>query len=149
MSEKIIARNKKAFHDYLIEDTYEAGIVLEGSEVKSLRLGNCNLKDSFVFIRGNSAELIGVHISPYNKGSHYNPDPERARKLLLNRAEIIKLKSAVEKKGYTIVPLKLYFNQALVKVEIGLAKGKDLYDKRQAIKEKQVKRETDRMLKNY
>lgn len=146
---KVISRNKKAYHDYIIEDTYEAGIVLQGSEVKSLRLGNCNLRDSFVFVRGNVAEIIGMHISPYSKGSYYNPDPTRNRQLLLNRKEILKLKSSVDQKGYTIVPLKLYFSKALVKLEIGLAKGKDLYDKRHSLKDKQIKRETDREIKNY
>lgn len=141
---KIIAKNKKALHDYFIEESYEAGIVLSGSEVKSLRLGNCNLRDSFVYIRGNVAELIGLHISPYTKGSYFNPDPLRQRQLLLNRREIDKLKAAVEQKGYTIVPLKLYFVKALVKVEIGLAKGKDLYDKRQSLKDKEQKREIER-----
>lgn len=146
---KIISNNRKAFHDYNIEEFFEAGIVLVGSEVKSLRLGNCNLRDSFVFIRGNVAELVGMHISPYDKGGHYNPEPARSRQLLLNRKEIIKLKAGVEQKGYTIVPLKIYFNEALVKLEIGLAKGKDLYDKRQTLKDKQVKRETDRTIKNF
>ncbi len=143
---KIIAKNKKALHDYFIEETYEAGIVLCGSEVKSLRLGNCNLKDSFVIIRNNVAELVGMHISPYNKGSSFNPDPTRNRQLLLNKREILKMKSAVEQKGYTIVPLKLYFMQALVKVELGIAKGKDLYDKRHSLKAKQINRETEREL---
>lgn len=146
---KIISKNKKAFHDYLIEDSYEAGIVLQGSEVKSLRLGNCNLRDSFVFIRNNTAELIGMHISPYDKGSVYNPEPMRSRQLLLNRKEIAKLRTAVEQKSYTIVPLKIYFHKALVKVEIGLAKGKDLYDKRQTLKDKQLDRETERIIKNF
>jgi len=150
MSEnKVIASNKKAFHDYFIEETFEAGIVLFGSEVKSLRLGNCNLRDSFVFIRNNVAEIIGMHISPYNKGSFFNPDPTRSRQLLLNRREIVRLKSAVEQKGYTIVPLKLYFYKALIKVELGLAKGKNLYDKRHSLKEKQVERESARELSRY
>lgn len=148
-SVRVVTRNKKAYHDYTIEETYEAGIVLEGSEVKSLRLGNCNLKDSFVIVRKNVAELIGMHISPYNKGSHYNPEPTRNRQLLLNTREILKLKLFVEQKGYTIVPLRVYFKEALVKIEIGIAKGKDLYDKRHALKEKQQKREIDRELKNY
>lgn len=146
---RVVARNKKAFHDYTIEETYEAGIVLEGSEVKSLRLGNCSLRDSFVIVRNTIAEVIGMHIPPYNKGSHYNPDPTRNRQLLLNSRELLKLKSSVEQKGYTIVPLRIYFKQALVKVEIGVAKGKDLYDKRHALKDKQLKREIDRVMKDY
>jgi SsrA-binding protein len=142
--ERVIASNRKAFHDYFIEETYDAGVVLFGSEVKSIREGNCNLCDSFVFIKGNVAEIIGMHISPYNKGSFFNPDAKRNRQLLLNSREILKLKTSVEQKGYTIVPLKIYFYKALVKIEIGLAKGKNLYDKRQSLKEKELDREKDR-----
>lgn len=145
---KIIAKNKKAFHDFKIEETFEAGVVLEGSEVKSLRAGRVQLRDSFVYIRGNKVSLVGVNIATYEKGSHFNPDPNRDRALLLNKREINKLRVSVEQKGYTIVPLKIYFKQALVKLEIGLAKGKDLFDKRHSLKEKQIKRETNRQLKN-
>lgn len=144
---KIIARNKKAFHDYFIEDTYEAGIELVGSEVKSIRQGSINLKDSFAIIRNNQVFLINVHISPYNKGSYYNPDPKRDRRLLLKKQEIARLKGKVEQKGYTLVATKAYFKGSLVKVEIGVAKGKELYDKRRTLKEKVQKRDIERALK--
>ena len=134
---KVIATNKKAYHDYFIEDTLEAGIVLVGSEVKSIRLGAVNMKDTYCLIRGNEFELINMHISPYDKGSYFNVDARRARKLLIKKAEINKLRGKVEQKGYTIVPTKLYFKQGLVKVELGVAKGKELHDKRQALQDKQ------------
>lgn len=146
---KVIANNKKAFHDYFIEETYEAGIELVGSEVKSIRLGNINLKDSFALVRGNEIFLMNVHISPYNKGSHYNPEPRRDRRLLLNKQEINKLRGKVEKKGYTLVATKVYFKDALVKVEIGVAKGKEIHDKRQALKEKAQKRDIERAFKEF
>lgn len=143
-----VATNKKAFHDYFIEETYEAGIELLGSEVKSIRLGNVNLKDSFALIRGNEVFLNNVHISPYSKGSYYNPEPKRSRRLLLHRGEINKLRGKIEKKGYTLVVTRMYFVNSLVKVELALAKGKELHDKRQALKEKQVNREIQREMAN-
>lgn len=149
MSIKIIATNKKAYHDYFIEDTYEAGIVLVGSEVKSVRLGQVNLKDSYCIVKGGNLELVNAHISPYEKGSFFNVDARRTRKLLMHKAEIDKLRGKVEIKGFTLVPTKLYFKQGLVKVEIGLAKGKELHDKRQALADKDMKRSLERQLKNY
>ncbi len=147
--EKLIAQNKKAYHDYFVEDTYEAGIVLVGCEVKSIRLGAINLRDSFVIIKNGEVFMIGAHISPYKMGSYNNGDPRRTRKLLLNRSEINKLRGKVEQKGYTLVPLKVYFKDALVKVQIGLCKGKELHDKRQAIKEKENDRNLRRVMKEY
>ena len=147
--EKFIAANKKAYHDYFVEDTYEAGIVLVGCEVKSIRLGAVNLRDSFVIIKNGEAFLIGAHISPYKMGSYFNPDPRRTRKLLLNRYEINKLRGKVEQKGYTLVPIKIYFKDALVKVEIGLCRGKELHDKRAAIKDRENKRYIERVKKEY
>lgn len=147
--EKLIAQNKKAYHDYFVEDTYEAGIVLVGCEVKSIRLGAINLRDSFVIIKNDEVFMIGAHISPYKMGSYNNVDPRRTRKLLLNRSEINKLRGKVEQKGYTLVPLKVYFKDALVKVQIGLCKGKELHDKRQAIKEKENDRNLRRVMKEY
>lgn len=146
---KIVATNKKAYHDYFIEDTLEAGIVLVGSEVKSIRLGSVNMKDTYCLIRGDEIELINMHISPYEKGSYFNVDSRRARKLLLKKAEINKLRGKVEQKGFTIVPTKLYFKQGLVKVELGVAKGKELHDKRKALQEKQQARTVERDIKNY
>ena len=134
---KIVATNKKAYHDYFIEDCIEAGIVLVGSEVKSIRLGQVNMKDTYCLIRGDEIELINLHISPYEKGSYFNVDSRRSRKLLLKKAEINKLRGKVEQKGYTLVPTKLYFKQGLVKVEIATAKGKELHDKRQSLQDKQ------------
>lgn len=145
---KIIATNKKAYHDYFIEDTYEAGIVLVGSEVKSIRQGQVNLKDTYCLVRGGEMQLINMHVSPYDKGSYFNEDPRRMRKLLLNKSEINKLRGKVEIKGYTLVPTKIYFKQGLVKVEIGLAKGKELHDKRHSLAEKESKRDLDREIKN-
>lgn len=146
--EKIIATNKKAYHEYFIEDTLEAGVMLEGSEVKSIRLGNVNLKDSFALVRNDEVFLYNAHISPYEKGSYYNPDPKRTRKLLLHKIEINKLRGKVEKKGYTLVVTKMYFKQSLVKVELALAKGKELHDKRATLKEKQINRDVARTLAN-
>lgn len=146
---KIVATNKKAYHDYFIEDTLEAGIVLVGSEVKSIRLGAVNMKDTYCIIRGDEIELINMHISPYEKGSYFNVDSRRARKLLLKKAEINKLRGKVEQKGFTLVPTKLYFKLGLVKVEVGVAKGKELHDKRQALQDKQQARQLERDLKNY
>lgn len=146
---KIVATNKKAYHDYFIEDCIEAGIVLVGSEVKSIRLGQVNMKDTYCLIRGDEIELINLHISPYEKGSYFNVDSRRSRKLLLKKAEINKLRGKVEQKGYTLVPTKLYFKQGLVKVEIATAKGKELHDKRQSLQDKQQARQLERDLKNY
>lgn len=149
MSIKIIATNKKAYHDYFIEDTYEAGIVLVGSEVKSVRLGQVNLKDSYCIVKNGSLELVNAHISPYEKGSFFNVDSRRTRKLLMHKAEIDKLRGKVEIKGFTLVPTKMYFKQGLVKIEVGLAKGKDLHDKRKTLADKDMKRSLERQLKNY
>ncbi|CDE73071.1 ssrA-binding protein [Acidaminococcus sp. CAG:917] len=147
--DKVVATNKKAYHDYFVEDTYEAGIVLVGSEVKSVRKGAVNLKDSYAIIKGNEVFLLGVHISPYEKGSCFNEDPLRTRKLLLNRQEINKIRGKIEIKGYTLVPLKMYFKQSLVKVELGICKGKELHDKRQAIKTREENRNIQRIKKEY
>ena len=145
--EKLIATNKKAYHDYFVEDTYEAGVVLVGCEVKSVRAGAVNLRDSFVIIKNGEVWMLNVHIAPYKQGSYNNVDSKRTRKLLLNKREINKLRGKVEQKGYTLIPLKIYFKDALVKIEIGLCKGKELHDKRAAIKEREVKRSIDRTLK--
>lgn len=147
--DKVVATNKKAYHDYFVEDTYEAGIVLVGSEVKSVRKGAVNLKDSYAIIKGNEVFLLGVHISPYEKGSCFNEYPLRTRKLLLNRQEINKIRGKIEIKGYTLVPLKMYFKQSLVKVELGICKGKELHDKRQAIKTREENRNIQRIKKEY
>ncbi len=144
---KLIANNKKAYHDYFIEDTYEAGIALAGTEVKSLRMGRCSVKESF--IRSDHGELFvyQMHISPYEKGNIFNKDPLRPRKLLLHRHEIRKIEGQIAQKGYTLVPLKVYFKDSLVKVEIGLARGKKLYDKRADIAKKDQRREAEREFK--
>lgn len=147
--EKLVATNKKAYHDYFVEDTYEAGIALVGSEVKSVRCGGANLRDSFVIIKNGEVFMVGAHISPYTKGSYFNVDARRTRKLLLNRAEINKLRGRVEQKGYTIVPLKMYFKGSLVKIELGLCKGKELHDKRASIREKENSRNLERVMKEY
>lgn len=146
---KIVATNKKAFHDYYVEDTYEAGIVLVGTEVKSVRLGAVNLRDSFAIIKNGEVFMVGAHISPYEKGSYFNVEPRRNRKLLLQKAEIRKLKAKTEQKGYTLVPLKLYFKDNLVKVELGLCRGKELHDKRETIKRKEEERKLDRVKKEF
>ena len=144
---KLIANNKKAYHDYFIEETYEAGISLHGTEVKSLRMGKCSIKESFVRIENEEVYIYGMHISPYEKGNIFNRDPLRVKKLLLHKSEIRKMKGKIAEKGYTLVPLKVYFNRSLVKVEIGLAKGKKLYDKRQDIAKKDQRREAERDFK--
>lgn len=146
---KIIQVNKKAYFDYFIEDTYEAGVQLAGCEVKSIRMGNINLKDSFCSVQGNELFLMNVHVKPYEKGSYYNVDPRRARKLLCHKQEINKMRGYVQQKGYTLVPTKIYLKQGLVKVEVGLAKGKELHDKRAVAQEKQVKRTIERTIKEY
>ncbi|MDE6189790.1 MAG: SsrA-binding protein SmpB [Clostridia bacterium] len=146
---KIIDNNKKAYFDYFIEDTYEAGIVLVGCEVKSIRQGHVNLKDCFCVVKGDEVFIMNMHIKPYEKGSFSNVDSKRTRKLLLHKREIDKLRGAVTQKSYTIVPTKIYFRQGLVKVEIALAKGKELHDKRKSIADKEAKREIQRTLKSY
>jgi SsrA-binding protein len=144
---KIIAQNKKAWHDYFVDEKFEAGIELFGTEVKSLRAGNVNLKDSYCSFKNGEIFALGVHISPYEKGNIFNKDPLRVRKLLLHTYEIRKLMGKVDAKGYTIVPLQVYFKGSLVKVEIALAKGKKLYDKRADIAKKDLRRETEREFK--
>ena len=144
---KLIANNKKAYHDYFILDTYETGISLAGTEVKSLRMGKCSIKESFVRIENGEVFIYGMHISPYEKGNISNKDPLRPRKLLLHKYEINKLLGKTKEKGIAIVPLKVYFKGSLVKVEIGLAKGKKLYDKRQDIAKKDQQREASRDFK--
>ncbi len=141
---KLIANNKKAFHDYFIEETFEAGIVLAGTEVKSLRLGKCSVKEAYIMIEGHEMFVYGMNISPYEKGNIFNKDPLRPRKLLLHKEEIRKLAGKASEKGFTIVPLKVYFKDSRVKVEIALAKGKKLYDKRESIAERDRKREAER-----
>lgn len=138
-SVKLIANNKKAYHDYFIDEKYEAGIELFGTEVKSLRMGKCSIKESFIKIENNQVYVYGMHISPYEKGNIFNKDPLRSRKLLLHKLEIRKLQAKIKEKGYTLVPLQVYFKGSLVKVEIGLARGKKLYDKRDDIAKKRCK----------
>lgn len=144
---KIIAKNSKAFHDYFIDDRFEAGIELAGTEVKSIRQGNLNLKDSYCIAKDGEIHIHGMHISPYEKGNIFNKDPLRVRKLLLHKSEINKMTGKMKEKGIAIVPLKIYFKGSLVKVEIGLARGKKLYDKRQDIAKKDQKREAEREFK--
>ncbi len=144
---KLIANNKKARHDYFIEETYEAGIALHGTEVKSLRLGQCSIKESFISIDKGEIFIHRMHINPYEKGNIFNKDPLRVKKLLMHKQEIYKLDAKAQIKGYTIVPLRVYFKDSLVKVEIGLAKGKKLYDKRQDIAARDAKRDVDRAIK--
>ncbi len=144
---KLIANNKKAYHDYFIEDKYEAGIALAGTEVKSLRMGKCSLKESFIRVEKGEVWIYNMHISPYEKGNIFNKDPLRVRKLLLNRKEINKIEGKMTQKGYTIVPLQVYFKGSLVKLEIALARGKKLYDKRDDIAKKDARRESEREFK--
>ena len=147
---RIITDNRKARHDYFVEEVYEAGVELFGTEVKSLRAGNVNLKDSYCTIKDGEIFVNGVHISPYEKGNIFNTDPRRVRKLLMHKREILKLFSLVSQKGYTLIPLSLYFKDSKVKVEIGLCRGKKLYDKRDAEAEKQANRDSERIRKtNY
>jgi len=140
-SDKLIAQNKKAYHDYFIDETFQAGISLVGTEVKSVRAGKCNLKESFIKIDGGEAFIEGMHISPYSHGNIFNLDPVRRRRLLLNKKEINKLRAAVTQEGYTIVPLKVYFSRSYIKIDIALAKGKKLYDKRETIAKKTQQRD--------
>ncbi len=144
---KLVANNKKAYHDYFIEEKYEAGLELHGTEVKSLRMGKCSVKEAFVRIEKGEVFVYGMHISPYEKGNIFNKDPLRVRKLLLHRQEIRRLEGRIAEKGYTLVPLQVYFKDGLAKIEIGLAKGKKLYDKRQDIAKKDQRREAEKEFK--
>ena len=146
-SSRIITQNRKAWHDYFVDEKYEAGIALFGTEVKSLRAGTVNLKDSYCSIEKGELYVVGMHISPYEKGNIFNREPLRDRKLLMHKREIMKLGGLVSQKGYTLIPLSLYFSGKNVKVEIGLCRGKKLYDKRDALAEKQTNREMDRRFK--
>ncbi len=144
---KLVANNKKAYFDYFIEDKYEAGIALHGTEVKSLRMGKCSIKESFLRIENGEVYIYGMHISPYEKGNIFNKDPLRVRKLLLHKFQINKINGQLAQKGYTLVPLQIYFKGSLVKVEIGLARGKKLYDKREDIAKKDMRREAEKDFK--
>ena len=145
--QKLIANNKKAFHDYFIDETYEAGVALHGTEVKSMRMGKCSIKESFIRIENGEVFVYGMHVSPYEKGNIFNKDPLRVKKLLMHKYEINKLAGKIAEKGYTLVPLQVYFKYGTVMVEIGLARGKKLYDKRQDIAKKDQRRETEREIK--
>lgn len=145
---KSIAKNSKAFHDYFVEDRYEAGIELAGTEVKSIRQGGVNLKDAFCSVKDGQMSLFGMHISPYEKGNIFNREPWRIRRLLMHKREILRLDAKVKQDGYTLIPLSLYFKGPKVKVEIGLCKGKKLYDKRESDARRDAKREMDRAIKN-
>jgi len=147
MSEKILCVNKKAFHDYTIEESHEAGIALLGTEVKSLRIGKANLKDSYVRIEDGEAFLYNTHISPYPYGHQFNHDPERTRKLLLHKGEIRRLQGKIQERGYTLIPLKMYLKRGIIKIELGLAKGKTLHDKREDLKRKTADREIEKAMK--
>ena len=145
---KVIANNKKAYHDYFIIDTYEAGIELQGTEIKSIRNGSVNLKDSFIRIKNGEAFVENMHIAPYDQGNIFNHEPRRLRKLLLHKKEIRKLEKSIQEQGLTIVPTKLYFNTSKAKLEIALVKGKKLFDKRNDLKEKARQRDIDKAMKN-
>lgn len=144
---KLVANNKKAYHDYFIEEKYEAGLELFGTEVKSLRMGKCSIKEAYIDIKNGEAFVRGMNISPYEKGNIFNRDPVRVRKLLLHKQEIRKLDAASQQQGYTIVPLQVYFKNGRAKIEIGLGKGKKLYDKRATVAKKDAKREAQREFK--
>lgn len=144
---KLVANNKKAYHDYFIDEKYECGIALHGTEVKSLRMGKCSVKEAFVRIENGEVYIYGMHISPYEKGNIFNKDPMRVKKLLMHKYEIMKLSGKIAEKGFTLVPLQVYFKDGKAKVEIGLARGKKLYDKRQDIAKKDARRETEREFK--
>ncbi len=146
---KLVANNKKAYHDYFIEEKYECGIELYGTEVKSLRLGKCSIKEAFVSVNKGEVFVEGMNISPYEKGNIFNKDPLRVRRLLLHKREIMKLAGQVQVKGYTLVPLQVYFKNGRAKIEIGLARGKKLYDKREDKMKKDQRRETERDFKVY
>lgn len=145
---KILTKNRKAYHDYSVIDSFEAGIALQGTEVKALRAGGINLKDSYADIARGEIWLVGVHISPYEQGNIYNHEPERRRKLLMHKQEIVRLAAQVAEKGLTLVPLSVYFKRGRVKVEIGLCRGKKTHDKREAIRERDVKREMAQAIRN-
>ena len=138
---KLVCNNKKAYHDYFVEEKYEAGLALHGTEVKSLRLGKCSVKESFIKIDKDEVWVYGMHISPYEMGNIFNKDPLRPKKLLLHKAEILKLKTKITEKGYTLIPLEVYFKEGRAKLEFGLCKGKKLYDKREDIAKKDERRE--------
>ena len=144
---KMIANNKKAYHDYFILENFETGIALHGTEVKSLRMGKCSIKESFIRIENGEVFIYGMHISPYEKGNIFNKDPLRVRKLLLHKYEIMKLNGKIAEKGYTLMPLQVYFKGSLVKVQVGLARGKKLYDKRADIAKKDQRRELEKDFK--
>ena len=146
-SQKLVANNKKAYHDFFIDETYECGIALHGTEVKSMRMGKCSIKEAFVRIEDGEVFVYGMHVSPYEKGNIFNKDPLRVKKLLLHKYEINKLLGKIKEKGYTLVPLQVYFKDGKVKVEIGLARGKKLYDKREAIAKKDQRREAEKEFK--
>ena len=146
-SQKLIANNKKAYHDFFIDETYECGIALHGTEVKSMRMGKCSIKEAFVRIEDGEVFVYGMHVSPYEKGNIFNKDPLRVKKLLLHKYEINKLLGKIKEKGYTLVPLQVYFKDGKVKVEIGLARGKKLYDKRDTIAKKDQRREAEKEFK--
>lgn len=145
---KIIAKNSKAYHDYFIEEKFEAGIALAGTEVKSIRMGNLNLKDSFCIIKEGQLTVHGMHISPYEKGNIFNKDPRRPRQLLMHKREILRLFGKMKQDGYALIPLSVYLSRAKVKLELGLAKGKKLYDKRESAAKRDAKREIDRTIKS-
>ena len=147
-SVKVVAKNSKAYHDYFIEDKYEAGIELAGTEVKSIRLGHVNLKDSFCVVKDGEMSVIGMHISPYEKGNIFNKDPMRQRRLLMHKREILRLFDRIKQDGYSLIPLSIYFRGPRVKLELGLAKGKKLYDKRDSAAARDAKREMDRAIKS-
>ena len=147
-SVKVVAKNSKAYHDYFIEDKYEAGIELAGAEVKSIRLGHVNLKDSFCVVKDGEMSVIGMHISPYEKGNIFNKDPMRQRRLLMHKREILRLFALIKQDGYSLIPLSIYFRGPRVKLELGLAKGKKLYDKRDSAAARDAKREMDRAIKS-
>ncbi|MBQ7453271.1 MAG: SsrA-binding protein SmpB [Clostridia bacterium] len=146
--DKIIAENRKALHDYFVEDKFEAGIVLEGSEVKSVRAGKVNLKDSFAIVKGGELFLVGTNISTYAKTTMLAPNPTRTRKLLLHKEELSKIERKTKIKGYTLIPLDMHFKAGLIKVQIGLCRGKQEFDKKQSLKEKDIKREMEREFKD-
>ncbi len=145
--QKLVANNKKAYHEYFIDETYEAGVALHGTEVKSMRMGKCSIKESYIRIENGEMFVYGMHVSPYEKGNLFNKDPLRVKKLLMHKYEISKLAGKVAEKGYTLVPLQVYFKNGRVKTQIGLARGKKLYDKREAIAKKDQRRETERDFK--
>lgn len=144
---KLVANNKKAYHDYFVDEKIEAGLVLHGTEVKSLRMGKCSIKESFIRIENGEIFVYGMHISPYEKGNIFNKDPLRVKKLLLHKSEINKLTGKIKEKGFTIVPLQVYFKDGKAKMEIGLCRGKKLYDKRADIAKKDIKREAEKEFK--